>query len=219
MKIPSPQDHASRVNQSPVEGVERYRHLTDRALIRLSGEGVRDFLQRLVTNDVSGPLPVWAGLLTPQGKALFPVTVVPANVFSEWWKVFNALAPDVRGKRVDRLTVRISVTGKLTDGTVVSSGSVDYPMQVCWGCLMVVPIDPTAETPADSAKACVATAVPSDYIVSCVPGQDEFQPCQAYCQFCRTRELAGTKSNAQGACDPRFCPALSEEDMVKFKLK
>ncbi len=45
--------------------------LTDRALIRLSGEGVHDFLQGLVTNDVAGPLPVWAGLLTPQGKALF----------------------------------------------------------------------------------------------------------------------------------------------------
>lgn len=45
--------------------------LTDRALIRLCGQGVRDFLQGLITNDVMGDLPVWAGLLTPQGKALF----------------------------------------------------------------------------------------------------------------------------------------------------
>ena len=45
--------------------------LHDRALIRLSGEDVRGFLQGLVTNDVSGMLPVWAGLLTPQGKVLF----------------------------------------------------------------------------------------------------------------------------------------------------
>lgn len=45
--------------------------LADRAVIRLSGEDVRGFLQGLVTNDVMGPLPVWAGLLTPQGKALF----------------------------------------------------------------------------------------------------------------------------------------------------
>src|SRR5438445_784353 len=45
--------------------------LTDRAVIRLSGEDVREFLQGLVTNDVAGPLPVWAGLLTPQGKCLF----------------------------------------------------------------------------------------------------------------------------------------------------
>lgn len=45
--------------------------LHDRALIRLSGEDVRGFLQGLVTNDTSGNLPVWAALLTPQGKALF----------------------------------------------------------------------------------------------------------------------------------------------------
>ena len=45
--------------------------LKDRALIRLSGEDVRGFLQGLVTNDTSGNLPVWAALLTAQGKALF----------------------------------------------------------------------------------------------------------------------------------------------------
>ena len=45
--------------------------LIDRALIRLSGEDVRGFLQGLVTNDTSGNLPVWAALLSAQGKALF----------------------------------------------------------------------------------------------------------------------------------------------------
>lgn len=45
--------------------------LINRALIRLSGEDVRGFLQGLVTNDTSGNLPVWAALLTAQGKALF----------------------------------------------------------------------------------------------------------------------------------------------------
>ena len=49
--------------------------LTDRAVIRVSGEGVRDFLQGLVTSDVEGDLPVWAGLLTPQGKTLFDFIV------------------------------------------------------------------------------------------------------------------------------------------------
>ncbi len=49
--------------------------LTDRAVIRLSGEDVRGFLQGLVTNDVAGDLPVYAGLLTPQGKALFDFIV------------------------------------------------------------------------------------------------------------------------------------------------
>lgn len=45
--------------------------LSDRAVIRLSGEDVRGFLQDLVTSDAAGPLPVWTALLTPQGKALF----------------------------------------------------------------------------------------------------------------------------------------------------
>jgi len=49
--------------------------LSDRAIVRLSGEDVRGFLQGLVTNDVAGPLPVWAGLLTAQGKALFDFLV------------------------------------------------------------------------------------------------------------------------------------------------
>ncbi len=49
--------------------------LTDRAIIRLSGEDVRGFLQGLLTNDVAGELPVWAGLLTPQGKCLFDFLV------------------------------------------------------------------------------------------------------------------------------------------------
>ena len=49
--------------------------LTDRAVIRVTGEGVRDFVQGLVTSDVEGALPVWAGLLTPQGKCLFDFLV------------------------------------------------------------------------------------------------------------------------------------------------
>ena len=49
--------------------------LFDRAVIRLSptedSEDVRGFLQGLVTQDTAAELPRWAGLLTPQGKALF----------------------------------------------------------------------------------------------------------------------------------------------------
>jgi len=48
--------------------------LVDRALVRLSGEDVRGFLQGLVTNDLdqlAPDRPLWAALLTAQGKALF----------------------------------------------------------------------------------------------------------------------------------------------------
>ncbi|TCM17302.1 hypothetical protein EDF56_106419 [Novosphingobium sp. PhB165] len=57
--------------------------LFDRAVIRLSPregsqEDVADFLQGLVTADVR-KLPTWAGLLTPQGKALFDFIVWPSG--------------------------------------------------------------------------------------------------------------------------------------------
>ncbi|MFY9349239.1 MAG: folate-binding protein [Sphingobium sp.] len=48
--------------------------LTDRAILRISGEEARPFLQGLLTRDVltlADGAPRWAGLLTPQGKALF----------------------------------------------------------------------------------------------------------------------------------------------------
>lgn len=53
--------------------------LTNRTIVRLApmddSEDVAAFLQGLVTNDVKGPLPVWAGLLSAQGKALFDFIV------------------------------------------------------------------------------------------------------------------------------------------------
>ena len=55
--------------------------LFNRALVRVSslepGEDVAGFLQGLVTNEVTGALPVWAALLTAQGKALFDFIVWP----------------------------------------------------------------------------------------------------------------------------------------------
>src|SRR5438309_491951 len=74
--------------------------LTDRAVIRLSGEDVRDFLQGLVTNDVAGPLPVWAGLLTPQGKCLFDFLV---------WADGDDLLLDCEAAAADDLIKRLTV--------------------------------------------------------------------------------------------------------------
>jgi hypothetical protein len=51
--------------------------LTNRAVVRLSGDDVFGFLNGLVTNDITGPLPFWAALLTPQGKVLFEFVVWP----------------------------------------------------------------------------------------------------------------------------------------------
>ncbi|MES2753510.1 MAG: folate-binding protein [Pseudomonadota bacterium] len=48
--------------------------LSDRALLRIAGDDPRGFLQGLVTHDTAllePDRPLWAGLLTAQGKALF----------------------------------------------------------------------------------------------------------------------------------------------------
>ena len=49
-------------------------HMINRKILRLSGPDVRPFLQGLLTQDVaalSADTPLYAGLLSPQGKALF----------------------------------------------------------------------------------------------------------------------------------------------------
>jgi folate-binding protein YgfZ len=74
--------------------------LSDRALVRLSGEDVRGFLQGLVTSDVAGPLPVWAGLLTPQGKCLFDFLV---------WEGGDDLLLDCEAEAADDLIKRLSI--------------------------------------------------------------------------------------------------------------
>jgi folate-binding protein YgfZ len=74
--------------------------LADRAIIRLSGEDVRGFLQGLVTSDVADELPVWAGLLTPQGKCLFDFLV---------WAHADDLLLDCEAEAADDLMKRLAV--------------------------------------------------------------------------------------------------------------
>jgi folate-binding protein YgfZ len=74
--------------------------LTDRVVVRLSGEDVRGFLQGLVTSDVAGPLPVWTGLLTPQGKCLFDFIV---------WNGGDDLLLDCEAAAADDLMKRLAI--------------------------------------------------------------------------------------------------------------
>ena len=74
--------------------------LTDRAVVRLSGDDVRPFLQGLVSNDVMGSLPVWAGLLTPQGKCLFDFFV---------WDDGEDLLIDCEAAAADDLIKRLTI--------------------------------------------------------------------------------------------------------------
>jgi folate-binding protein YgfZ len=77
--------------------------LSDRTLLRLSGEEVRDFLQGLVTNDVqslAAERPLWAGLLTPQGKALFDFIL---------WADGDDVLIDCEAEAADELAKRLTI--------------------------------------------------------------------------------------------------------------
>lgn len=79
--------------------------LFDRAVIRLTpqdeSENVAAFLQGLVTNDVTGALPVWTGLLSAQGKAMFDFLVWPGEN--------GALLVDCEAAAADELVKRLSL--------------------------------------------------------------------------------------------------------------
>ena len=79
--------------------------LFDRAVVRLSpqdeAEDVAAFLQGLVTNDVTGKLPAYAALLTPQGKTLFDFLVWPAGE--------NGLLLDCEAEAAEDLAKRLSL--------------------------------------------------------------------------------------------------------------
>lgn len=78
--------------------------LFDRAVIRLSpteaGEDVRGFLQGLVTQDTAAELPLWAGLLSPQGKALFDFIL---------WADADDILIDCEGSQTEALMRRLSM--------------------------------------------------------------------------------------------------------------
>lgn len=79
--------------------------LFDRAIIRLSplddGENVAGFLQGLVTNDVTAALPVWAALLSAQGKTMFDFMVWPGDA--------GSVLIDCEASAADALVRRLSL--------------------------------------------------------------------------------------------------------------
>jgi len=80
-------------------------HLPSRAVIQVSaiepGENVREFMQGLVTNNVAGDLPVYAALLSPQGKTMFDFLI--------WEGENGSLLVDCEAVAADELTKRLSL--------------------------------------------------------------------------------------------------------------
>ena len=132
--------------------------LFDRAVIRVEsldeGEDVPAFLQGLVTQDVTGALPVWAALLTPQGKCLFDFVVWPAErgllIDCE-----AAAAPQL-ARRLTQYRLRRRITIQVDETLAVNwsagpvAGGVPDPRLPALGWRWLAPIA-DAEDPADTA--------------------------------------------------------------------
>lgn len=77
--------------------------LTDRAILRISGEEAKVFLQGLLTRDVLGLKPGeprWGAMLTPQGKALFDLIL---------WTDGKDVLIDCEAAQADALAKRLTL--------------------------------------------------------------------------------------------------------------
>jgi folate-binding protein YgfZ len=112
---------ASQVPHLTSMTTETATRLCERGILRISpreaGEDVFDFLQGLVTNDVTGLLPVWAALLSPQGKVLFDFIVWPSG--SDALIDCEADAADALAKRLSLYRLRRKIDVTRDDGLAV----------------------------------------------------------------------------------------------------
>ena len=81
-----------------------FANLEDRAMLHLTGADTRAFLQGLLTTDLATlapERPLWAGLLSPQGKALFDMILFDDGGGGVW--------VDCEAARADDLARRLSM--------------------------------------------------------------------------------------------------------------
>lgn len=131
--------------------------LSDRAILRVGGAEARAFLNGLVTNDVAGLVegtPRWAGLLAPQGKALFDFILWadgPDDILIDC----EAAQADALAKRLTLYRLRRPVTIARESGLAVhwSPDAADKPLDPrlpALGHRWLAPVDPDATTHADA---------------------------------------------------------------------
>jgi len=107
--------------------------LTDRAVLRIAGAEARPFLQGLLTNDVdrlTPQAPLWAGLLSAQGKYLFDMIL---------FDVGDAILADAYAPRAADLAKRLAMYKLRRDVTVEPT---DLKVFAAWGGPSDAPYDP-----------------------------------------------------------------------------
>jgi folate-binding protein YgfZ len=109
--------------------------LEDRAVLRINGADARPFLQGLLTNDVmqlSAGAPLYAGLLSPQGKALFDMLL-----FLD--AADDSILVDVAANRAEALAKRLTLYRMRKAVTIMPT---DLAVYASWGEASTHPADP-----------------------------------------------------------------------------
>lgn len=172
--------------------------LFDRALIRLSpregsDDSVADFLQGLVTSDVKKTLPVWAGLLTPQGKVLFDFIVWPAG--DDLLLDCEAAAADALVKRLTMYRLRKAIDIARDDTLAVhwrphlGDAAAADPRLPALGERWIAPIDPA--DPEDSEPGADAAWRTHRLALGVTEGQAELGDGETLWLECNAAELNG----------------------------
>ncbi len=151
-------------------------------------------------------LPVQA-FIPANSKALIGMNLVPdfaapgKPVGAEWQQRFSQFTD--RARTIERVVLKFQLQGKTAGGNNVVSGTMEYPLDVCWGCLLSVPGNPNVD-PADQWRQCSTMALPKEFQPPCAPGNYDVLPCGYYCAVCAKDESTKTGPG----CDDKFCPPL-----------
>ncbi len=100
--------------------------LPDRAIIRVAGDGALAFLHNVLTADLLASEPSYGALLSPQGKILHDIFIVP-DFDAVWLDVATPQAPDLL-KRLMMYRLRAKLEIVLDAGKAVAvSANMDLP--------------------------------------------------------------------------------------------
>ena len=100
--------------------------LPDRAVISVAGDGALAFLHNLLTVDLTETKPAYGALLTPQGKILHDVFVVPEGDMV-WIDVAHVQAADLLKRLVMyRLRAKLDIRLRGDKQVAVASGDLPY---------------------------------------------------------------------------------------------
>ncbi|MCO4759962.1 MAG: hypothetical protein KC502_00535 [Myxococcales bacterium] len=134
--------------------------------------------------------------LEPGEKLGSKFTLIPSDVGKALKDQFNKFP----GKRTARQVaiVEIKLIGRMADGSTLISNTIKYPVDICWGCLVSLPVSIGAIgiDPELQYQVCSQKQTPQTFTPPCMPGNDEYVPCGFYCFMC----------DQDNSCDDTVCP-------------